>query len=109
VDKEIPTPFQVGISVGMDGCNQTCLEKVVLKIPHFITINATKRDSPSRGQIFTMFEKLSKKMGDSTTPISNKKKHQATDASSPAKQSEAKRQDSKLTPPTKNHPVTMQL
>jgi hypothetical protein len=57
-------------------------------------------------QMTTMFEKLSKKMGDSTTSISNEKKHQATDASSPAKQSEAKRQDKKLTPPTKNHPVT---
>jgi hypothetical protein len=53
-----------------------------------------------------MFEKLSKKMADTTSHIDNKKKHQAPDASSPVKQSEAKRQDSKPTPPTKNHPTT---
>jgi hypothetical protein len=35
----------------------------------------------------------------------NEKKHQASDASSPVKQSDSKRQDVKATPPPKNHPV----
>jgi hypothetical protein len=56
-------------------------------------------------QMTTMFEKLSNKMADTTSHIDNEKKHQAPNASSPVKQSEAKRQDSKPTPPTKNHPA----
>jgi hypothetical protein len=50
-------------------------------------------------QMTSMFEKLSNKMADSTTSIDNEKKHQAPDASSPVKQSDAKRQDIKSTPP----------
>jgi hypothetical protein len=56
-------------------------------------------------QMTELFEKLSNKMADSTS-ITNEKKHQASDASSPVKQSDAKRQDVKPTPPPKNHPVT---
>jgi hypothetical protein len=54
-------------------------------------------------QMTTLFEKLSKKMADSTAYIDNKKKHQTPDTSSLVKQSKAKRQDIKPTPLTKNH------
>jgi hypothetical protein len=57
-------------------------------------------------QMTALFEKLSNKMADPLTSIDNKKKHQAPDANSPVKQSDAKRQDSKSTPPPRNHPVT---
>jgi hypothetical protein len=56
-------------------------------------------------QMNAMFKKLLEKMVDPTTSITKEKKHQASDASSPVKQSESKRQDVKATPPPKNHLV----
>jgi hypothetical protein len=56
-------------------------------------------------QMNAMFQQMLVKMADPATPITNEKKHQASDASSPVKQSESKRQDVKATPPPKNHPV----
>jgi hypothetical protein len=56
-------------------------------------------------QMNAMFQQLLDKIVDPITPITNEKKHQASDASSPVKQSDSKRQDVKATPPPKNHPV----
>jgi hypothetical protein len=57
-------------------------------------------------QMTALFEKLSNKIAESNTSSDSEKNYQATDASSPAKQSDAKRQDIKPTPPHRNHPVT---
>jgi hypothetical protein len=56
-------------------------------------------------QMNDFFDKISTQMPGSPASVTNEKKHQASDVSSPVKQSKAKRQDIKPTPQTKNHPI----
>jgi hypothetical protein len=79
----------------------TSAELVIRQSQFEITIQESIQQAISL-QMTTMFEKLSKKMADSTTSINNEKKHQAPDASSPVKQSE-------VHPPPKIIRLRMQL